>query len=103
MRLEVEAQIQRWLPQRLFGAEQKGDQQSPKTPVAIPKRMDGFELDVSEGSLEERWCSLGNVVDELLERTHALRDELCRRRDENGIPKVCPAQADQVASVPTGL
>src|SRR4051812_22816773 len=53
MLLEVEAQVQQRLREHLVGAEQQRDQEPTDAAVAVEKRMDRLELDVSERGLDE--------------------------------------------------
>ncbi len=61
------------------------DQQSPEAAVAVEKGVDGLELDMHQGRLEDHGKRSGRVVDEGLQRAPAGLDFLGRRWDEAGV------------------
>ena len=53
MLLEIVREVEHWLVQHAAFREQKTDEQSPDTPIAVEKRMDRFELHMRERDLDQ--------------------------------------------------
>jgi hypothetical protein len=84
--LEVKGEIEERLAEDTLRAENEGDEQTAETTIAIEERVNGLELDVSEGGLEQRAGRNRIVVQEFFQRSHAIQGEFRRRRNEAGIP-----------------
>lgn len=84
--LEVEAQVQDRLRQRPLGTQEQRDEESSEATIAVEKRVNGLELHVGEPGLDQRWRPLGLVVQELLERAHALDHTVGGRGTKRALP-----------------
>jgi len=74
--------------QRVDIAQGQGDQEPADPAVAIEKRVDGLELDVDQGGLQEHRSPRRDVVEEPLEVSYQMRNALGRRRNERSGPGV---------------
>ena len=84
MGLEVEAQVQQRLVKDALGPQKERDQKSPHSSVAVEEGVDGLELHVCQGRLDENRNAVGRLVEEALEVAHAIGDVLGGRRDVGG-------------------
>ena len=69
----------------------------PGAAVAVVERVDGLELGVGDGGLDQRWEMV--AVAELAQVGEELRHVLGRRRDEVGAAGVVVVAADPVLHV----
>src|SRR2546427_2312040 len=63
----------------------EGDQQAADAAVPIEKRVDRFKLNVRQSGFHQRGIGCVLVMDEALQRCHAVFDMGRRRRDEVSI------------------
>src|SRR6185312_15385129 len=74
--LEVEAEVEERLPERTLVAENERDEEAPEPAVAVEERVNGLELDVDQGRLQQRGCLDRVVVNEFLETPQTVDDQL---------------------------
>ena len=85
MFFEIEGKIKHGRVEHALGTKDEGDEQAAEAAVAIEERMDGLELDVGEGGLEQRAGFDRLVVEEKFEGSHGFQHRVGRRWDEPGI------------------
>ena len=83
--LEVQAEVQKRLPEQSGVAQHEGDQQSSQPPVAVKEGVDGFELDVRKPGPDQHGKFVVRGVNEPLEVGHALLDVVGWWRDKGRI------------------
>ena len=83
--LEVQAEVQKRLPEEPGVAQHEGDQEAPQATVAVEERMNGLELDVGQAGLDENGKPVVRVVDEPLQVGHALLDVVGWRGNEDRV------------------
>src|SRR5688572_3252887 len=66
------------------------DQQPTDAAVAVQKRMNRFELHVSQRGFDQCWIWRMFVMDEPLKIGHAVLESMRWRRDESGVARPCP-------------
>ena len=88
---EVQAEVQKRLPEQSGVAQHEGDQQSSQPPVAVEEGMDGLELDVRKPGPDQHGKFVVRGVNEPLEVGHAFLDMVGRWRDEGRIAGARPA------------
>ena len=85
--LEVKAEIEERLSERALVAENERDEEVPEPAVAVEERVNGLELNVDQGSLQQRGRLDPIVVDEFLETSpgaNKRKDPLVFVRDALG-------------------
>ena len=55
MLLEIMAQIEKRSSKRTFLTEEKSDEESSDSSISIKEGVDGLELGVRQGTLNEKW------------------------------------------------
>jgi hypothetical protein len=95
MPLEVSAQVKEWLGEQVALDQHKDDEQASYTAVAVEEGMDGFELVVDEGDVQEGWqpCVTVYVV---LQRAQGDGDLCGRWGNVGGLVQSCSGWADPV-------
>src|SRR6202022_3846459 len=84
------AEIEQGLGQDPFRTEDESDQQAADAAVAVEEWVDGLELDMGQGRLDQRGGSAGLVVQEFLEIADARLHLLRGGRHEEGIAGARP-------------
>ena len=85
--LEVKAEIEERPSERALVAENEHDEEAPAPAVAVEERVNGLELNVDEGRLQQRGRLDRIVVDEFLETSpgaNERKDPLVFVRDALG-------------------
>ena len=98
MRLEVETEIKDRLSQNAGSTQQKCDEETTETAVAVEERMDRFELHVSHRRPYQQRNAGMIRVQEALERIEAFHQPFRRRGHERRITRSCAA--DPVLGAP---
>ncbi len=108
IRLEVEAEVQKRLPQRTLRAKQERDQQSSKSAVAVEKGVNRLKLHVNQSRFDQNGQLLFLVVEKTLKTVEALHQSIWRRRDKRRIagtssadPVLRPAEFARCSVGPT--
>src|SRR5262245_11053871 len=97
MSLEVVREIQDWLRERAPFAEEKRDEQSADTSVAVKKRVDRLELRVGDSYLDEQ-RDVVILVQERLEVSKSRGHLLWRRRNKRGVCERRASRSNPVLS-----
>ena len=82
---EIQAEVQKRLPEEPGVAQHQGDQQSSQAAVAVQERVNGLELNMRQAGLDENGKSVVGGVDEPFQVGHALLDVVGWRRNEGRI------------------
>src|ERR1700720_3250054 len=98
MRLEEQAQIQKWLLQHSACAQQKCDEQPPETAVAVEERVNGLELHMHEACFDKNGDLRRFGMYELFQIRHQVENLIGRRWNIDRIAGPC--SADPVLRTP---
>jgi hypothetical protein len=95
MPLEVSAQVKERFGEQVALDEHDGDEQASYTAVAVEEGMDGFELVVDQGDVQEGWQPYVTVY-VVLQRAQGDGDLCGRWGNVGGLVQSCSGRADPV-------